>query len=173
MSEQEKMNNEEPIFMEPEEYLEYLEKQRKDKSDAQSTPIAQISMYQLNKSLVQSLKKMNNMAINEALAKVHDWYIRHMNEHPSSSYFALLNHEQHYFTIFTKDSHASFQESPLIAAKNFIASLKDILVNYYGDNDIRAIDVEPGDGAVEIWGMFDGEPSVAYLFPYDEGVVLY
>ena len=38
--------------------------------------------------------------------------------------------------------------------------------------DIRAIDVDT-NGAVEIWGMWDGEPSVAYLFPYDEGVVYY
>ena len=45
-------------------------------------------------------------------------------------------------------------------------------MNYYGDKDLRAIDVQD-DGAVEIWAMWDGEPTVAYLFPYSQGVVYY
>lgn len=161
MSEQEVMN-EEPIFMEQAEYMEYLKNQVKDTPIENQTPIAQISMYQMNKDLVKGLKKMNNMAINNALEKVAEWFEAHDDLH-----YVLLNHEKHYYTMFERDFGK--QEA---STKSFIAEVKDVLTKYYGDNDIRAIDVDT-NGAVEIWGMWDGEPSVAYLFPYDEGVVYY
>lgn len=156
----------EPIFMEEDEYLEYLkQKSPNNKEGGKSTPVAQISLYQINKDLVRGLKKMNNMEINKALEKVLDWY----DKYNTNMYFALLNHEQHYFTIFHEHYNIDAQNT----RENFIAALKDILMNYYGDNDIRAIDVIQGDSAVEIWGMWNGEPSVGYLFPYDQGVVYY
>lgn len=170
MSEQEKMN-EEPIFMEQAEYMEYLKNQVKDTPIENKTPIAQISMYQMNKDLVKSLKRMNNMAVNNALEKVREWYLKYIYEHQTAAYFALLNHEKHYYTIFTRDRKKKVSNTNE-EADNFIAEVKDILTHYYGDNDIRAIDVDE-NGAIEIWGMWEGEPSVAYLFPYDEGVVLY
>lgn len=148
----------EPIFMEQEEYLEYLKNQIKNNPELAATPVAQLSMYQMNKDLVKGLKKMNNMAVNHALEKVAEWF------NPQETHYALLNHEHHYFTIF--------EATEAMSAESFIAAVKDILTNYYGDNDIRAIDVQP-DGAVEIWGMWDGEPTVAYLFPYGQGVVFY
>ena len=148
----------EPIFMEQEEYLEYLRNQVKSNPELAATPVAQLNMYQMNKDLVKGLKKMNNMAVNQALEKVAAWY------DPNETHYALLNHEKHYFTIF-EATEATTKDS-------FIAAVKDILTNYYGDHDLRAIDVQP-DGAVEIWAMWDGEPTVAYLFPYGQGVVFY
>ena len=148
----------EPIFMEQEEYLEYLKNQVHNNPELASTPVAQLNMYQMNKDLVRGLKKMNNMAINKALEKVQEWFDVNI------SHYALLNHEHHYFTVF--------EATEAVDSKSFIAAVKDILTNYYGDNDIRAIDVQP-DGAVEIWAMWDGEPTVAYLFPYEQGVVYY
>jgi len=145
----------EPIFMEQDEYMEYLKNQIKTNPEVAATPIAQMNLYQMNKDLVRGITKMNNMAINEALEKVaKEWF------DPNVTHYALLNHEHHYFTIFQKDS-----------GKTFIKELKNILVNYYGDHDIRAIDII--GNAVEIWAMWDGEPTVAYLFPYSEGVVYY
>lgn len=161
----------EPVFMEADEYLEYLNNQVKNTPESEKHPIAQISMYQMNKDLIKTLKHMNNMAINAALEKVREWYINYVYSHPSSKFFALLNHEKHYFTIFTRDQKKRVKPVPS-EADDFIVAVKDILTNYYGDNDIRSIDVDE-NGAIEIWGMWDGEPSVAYLFPYDEGVVLY
>lgn len=169
MSEQEVKN--EPIFMEEAEYLDYLKQQIKDKPEIAQQPVAQLSMYQMNKTLVAGLKKMNNMAINTALENVRDWYLKYVYSHPAAMFFVLLNHEQHYYTMFTRD-HKKKVKSTSDEADNFIAAVKDILTNYYGDNDIRAIDVDE-NGAIEIWGMWDKEPSVAYLFPYDQGVVLY
>ena len=148
----------EPIFMEQEEYLEYLRNQIKGNPELASTPVAQLNMYQMNKDLVKGLKKMNNMAVNQALEKVAAWY------DPNETHYALLNHEKHYFTIF--------EATEAMNKDSFIAAVKDILTKYYGDNDLRAIDVQP-DGAVEIWAMWDGEPTVAYLFPYGQGVVFY
>lgn len=167
MSEQE--NN--AVFMEEAEYMEYLKQQIKDNPEEAQKPVAQLSMYQMNKDLIQGLKKMTNMEVNNALDKIYDWYLDCINRNPRATYWALLNHEKHYFTIFTRDRKKR-ATSTRDEAKSFIAELKDILTNYYGDNDLRAIDVD-SNGAVEIWGMFDKEPSVAYLFPYDEGVVLY
>ena len=147
-----------PVFMEQDEYLEYLRNQIKGNPELASTPVAQLNMYQMNKDLVKGLKHMNNMAINKALEKVAAWF------KPEVSHYALLNHEHHYFTIF--------EASEAMTTESFIAAVKDILMNYYGDNDIRAIDVQE-DGAVEIWAMWDHEPTVAYLFPYSQGVVYY
>ena len=60
---------------------------------------------------------------------------------------------------------------------SFVKEVKDVLTNHYGDNDIRSIDLDIIDnepsGSVEIWAMWDGEPTVAYLFPYEQGVVYY
>lgn len=112
----------------------------------------------MNKDLVKGLKKMNNMAVNRALERVAKWF------NPEETHYALLNHEHHYFTVF--------ESTETTNVESFIAAVKDILTNYYGDNDLRAIDVQL-DGAVEIWGMWDGEPTVAYLFPYGQGVVYY
>lgn len=170
MSEIEK-NEKEPIFMEQDEYIEYLQNQIKKNKSENQHPVAQISMYQMNKDLIQNLKKMTNMEVNNALDKVYDWYLDCIDRNPRATYWALLNHEKHYFTIFTRDRKKRVI-STREEAKSFVAELKDILTNYYGDNDLRAIDVD-SNGAVEIWGMFDKEPSVAYLFPYDEGVVYY
>lgn len=170
MSEIEK-NEKEPIFMEQDEYIEYLQNQIKKNKSENQHPVAQISMYQMNKDLICNLKKMTNMEINNALEKVKEWFWR---QEVSCKHFALLNHEKHYFTIFEAGSN---WDKPVTTKykkvdDSFIHEIKDILINYYGDNDIRAIDVDE-NGAIEIWGMWDGEPTVAYLFPYEQGVVYY
>ena len=154
-------DNNEPIFMEQEEYMEYLRNQVKANPEQAQQPVAQISMYQMNKDLIRNLKKMNNMEINKALERVADWF------NPAETHYALLNHERHYFTIF-EVSETDIKGN----AQSFIHEVKDILMHYYGDNDIRAIDLDT-NGAVEIWAMWDGEPTVAYLFPYSQGVVYY
>lgn len=152
----------EAVYMEQEEYLEYLRNQVKNTNpELASTPVAQLNMYQMNKDLVKGLKKMNNMDVNRALEKVAEWF------NPKETHYALLNHEHHYFTIFEVG-----EESMPDSVKSFIHELKDILMNYYADHDLRAIDVDT-NGAVEIWAMWDGEPTVAYLFPYSQGVVYY
>lgn len=148
------MADEQKVVMEQAEYMEYLRNQAK----GDATPVAQLTMYDMNKDLVKGLKKMSNMEINKALNKVAEWF------NPHETHYALLNHEKHYFTIF--------EATEAMTSASFIAALKDILMNYYGDCDIRAIDVQ-ADGAVEIWGMWDGEATVAYLFPYGQGVVFY
>jgi len=173
MSEQEKMNDE-AIFMEPDEYLEYLKNQVKDMPEEDKTPVAQVSMYQMNKDLVRGLKKMTNMEINKALEAVGDWMVQ-ITQQTETRHFALLNHEKHYYTIFAeRPTYRPIRTSP---EESFIHELKDVLTNYYGDHDIRSIEVEMIDGkpsgAVEIWAMWDGEPTVAYLFPYEQGVVYY
>lgn len=166
MSEQEQIKK-----MEPAEYMEYIRQQVKDTPEEEKKPVAQLTMYDMNKDLIKGLKKMTNMEINHALEKVEEWF---WQQEATCNHYALLNHDKHYFTIFAVDPKWKL---PITAANrklgtSFIAQVKDIITNYYGDNDIRAIDVDT-NGAIEIWGMWDGEPTVAYLFPYEEGVVYY
>lgn len=161
--------NENGLYMEQEEYLAYLAQKQKNKPADAETPVAQTTMYQLNKDLIRKLKRMNNMEINAALKSVYTWYCDNVSNN-TVKHFALLNHEHHYFTIFEQKDEKS-------KGLDFIKELKDVLMNYYGDNDLRSIDVEMIDGkpsgAVEIWAMWDGEPTVAYLFPYEQGVVYF
>lgn len=153
------MMDKDAIVMEEKEYMEYIQNSCKNSSET-PMPIAQMSLYDLNKDLVkQTLKRMNNTKIDNALQKVKDWF------DPNHKFYAFLNHEQHYFTIFNRKDYTQD------AAESFITQLKDILTNHYGDNDIRSITVD--FDAVEIWAMWEGEPTVGYVFAYDEGVVDY
>ena len=152
MSEEKKIE-EQPILMEPDEYMEYLQNQVHETLPEDKHPIAQISMYQMNKDLIRSLKKMTNMEINNALEKVKEWFWK---QDVDCKHFALLNHERHYFTIFEAGSD---WVSPCVTSRkkiddSFLHEVKDIIMNYYGDNDIRAIDID-SNGAVEIWGMWE------------------
>ena len=152
----------EPIFMEQEEYNEYLKKQAEFKQ-SENTTVGSMTLYDLNKTAVRSLKKMNNMDVNRALEKVKDWYNGLSNK---PKYFMFLNKEHNYYTLFVQTKENSNVD-------NFIHEFKDLLMNWYADKDIRAIDYDNASGAIETWAMWDGEPTVAYLFPYDEGVVEY
>ena len=105
MSEQENKG----ILMEEAEYIEYLEQQKKRNAEAMKEPVAQISMYQMNKDLVKNLKKMSNMDINKALEKVEEWF-----EDQTDLHYALLNHEQHYFTIFERDFNKQYSVKSFI-----------------------------------------------------------
>ena len=145
------------IVMEQEEYEAY--------KDAQQHP--QLSLYELNKQAVKKLPKMDKSTIKARLKKqVSDWY--HSYATPPK-YIMLLCAEQNYYTVFHDVNNRGYTA--------FALELLDILTNWYGDNDIRAIETHMIDdkpvGSIEIWGMWKGSPSVAYLFPYDEGVVEY
>lgn len=169
------IEEQEPIFMEPDEYAEYLKNQVKNLPEEQrEEPIAQVTMYQMNKDLINGLKSMTNMEVNNALDKIADWFEGHTKD-KYMLHFALLNHEKHYFTIFA--CNALKRPVRMTPWQSFRAELKDVLTNHYGDHDLRSIEVEMIDGkpsgAVEIWAMWDGEPTVAYLFPYEQGVVYY
>ncbi len=166
---------EKPIFMEQDEYMEYIQNQAKSIPEEEKTPVARVSMFQMNKDLVRGLKTMTNMEINIALEKIQDWADDIHHKDREMRHYALLNHEKHYFTIFAYNS--TKRPVRLSPAQNLIREVKDVLTNHYGDCDIRSIEVETIDGkpsgAVEIWAMWNGEPTVAYLFPYEQGVVYY
>ena len=171
---EETIAEENAIVMEPNEYMEYIQNQAKEMPEEEKTPVAQVSMFQMNKDLVRGLKKMTNMEINQALEKINDWYTLQAKG-GEVKHFALLNHEKHYFTIFAANPIA--RSVRMSENNSFVKEVKDVLTNHYGDNDIRSIDLDIIDnepsGSVEIWAMWDGEPTVAYLFPYEQGVVYY
>lgn len=154
----------EPIFMEQNEYEEYLKQQEEQKKSS----IGSTTLYDLNKAAVRSLKKMNNMEINRALEKVKDWYKTLIDKDGvPPQYFMFLEREHNYYTLFADT------KNHLNSLDNLIREFKDLIMNWYADKDVRAIDYDNSSGAIEVWAMWDGEPTVAYLFPYDEGVIEY
>lgn len=158
----------EPIFMEQDEYNAYLEKQEELKQQNQESTVGSTTLYELNKSAIRSLKKMTNMEINNALEKVKDWYHSLIDEDGvPPQYFMFLEREHNYYTLFVDT------KTNLNCDDAFIRELKDLLMNWYADKDVRAIDVDQASSAIEIWAMWDNEPTVAYLFPYDKGVIEY
>lgn len=158
----------EPIFMEQEDYEAYLKKQKELKQEQKNSSIGSTTLYDLNKAAIRSLKPMTNMEINNALEKVRDWYHSLAdNDGVPPQYFMFLEREHNYYTLFV-DTKLHLESD-----KTLIQELKDLLMNWYADRDVRAIDIDAASNAVEIWAMWDGEPTVAYLFPYDKGVIEY
>lgn len=159
----------EPIYMEQEAYEAYLQRQEELKQESnKDSSIGSTTLYDLNKAAVRSLKKMTNMEINNALEKVRDWYHTLIDDDGvPPQYFMFLEREHNYYTLFV-DTKMHLEPD-----KTLIKELKDLLMNWYADKDVRAIDVDEASGAIEIWAMWDGEPTVAYLFPYDKGVIEY
>lgn len=158
----------EPIFMEQEEYDAYLKQQEELKQEQKDSSIGSTTLYDLNKAAIRSLKTMTNMEINNALEKVRDWYHSLIDDDGvPPQYFMFLEREHNYYTLFV-DTKLHLESDKML-----IQELKDLLMNWYADKDVRAIDIDKASGAVEIWAMWDGEPTVAYLFPYDKGVIEY
>ena len=57
--------------------------------------------------------------------------------------------------------------------KNYEENMEDVVIEcleYFGD--IKSVDYDEDSNAVELWFSYEEEPHVAYLFGYDEGVVL-
>ena len=82
-----------------------------------------------------------------------------INENPANVYM-LLCHDLRYYTIFLRN-------------KNYEESMEDVVIEcleYFGD--IKSVDYDEDSNAVELWFSYEEEPHVAYLFGYDEGVVL-
>lgn len=119
-------------------------------------PSVGMPSYEIMKSLVDALDKMNNKEIQEKKELIIDW-----KKQFKDRFFMLLGKEISYYTIFEQ---STVYEVPNLAEGviECLENLGDIL--YIEENDDRT--------AIEIWIRRNNqEPTILYLFPYGHGVV--
>lgn len=111
------------------------------------------TIYDINKNIMNNMKKLSNPALMNKLKKVEQYFKE------NKMYFMLLCHERRDFTLFRLTKDDSHAEAASI--------LKECLQNR---GDVLEIEITK-DGAVEIWIKDDGEAFCYYLFPYDEAII--
>lgn len=128
-----------------------------------------ISLYELNKSIISQLPVFDENAWNGSEKIFNDWLEKQLEKQPKPKYFMLYGRDINYFTVFRKVSGtADF--------KTFFMGLKEILNNI---GDVYIIDPVEDDSAIEIWIRYiDEEQNIdemtcLYLFNYDEGVLTF
>jgi hypothetical protein len=110
----------------------------------------ELSLYDLNKQIIAQLSEFNDYI--SASKSIDQLYEIHENQ-----FFMLYGQEISYFTLFEIIDDTKF-------AEEVFSCLKDIGV-------IKAIDLTENKEAVEIWIMYNNEPTCLYLFPYDRGII--
>ena len=113
------------------------------------------NLYQLNKMLVANLTNYGVEDIKSAKK-----LIRNFIDENSAKVYMLLCHDLRYYTIFLKN-------------KSYEENMEDVVIEcleYFGD--IKSIEYDEDSNVIELWFTYEEEPFVAYLFGYDEGVIL-
>lgn len=166
------------IYMEQEEYQEYLAQNEPVEVWQMSTPealaeeieaealeevmgkednLAEVSLYELNQQLIAQMPEYNEKKWTDAKLIVADWYNKHKD-----NYYMLLCHECNYYTLFD------------MTRKNAIGAdlayeLQDT-IRYVGA--VHDISVDTND-MIAVWAKWRDTDNVHcfYLFPYGQGVV--
>lgn len=113
------------------------------------------SLYDINKMLIAGMPNYTPENIIDSKKLIRKF----IDENPANVYM-LLCHDLRYYTIFFKNhKYEEFMEDVVIECLEFFG-------------DIKSIDYNEESHAVELWFTYEDEPHVAYLFGYDEGVVL-
>ena len=116
----------------------------------------QLNLYDLNKQLISQLPPLDEVRIQETIKALNDWR--------KANLYMLYGKEISYFTLISHD------ESGKADFDTFGDSVVTVL-NEFAES-IFAVDIL-NDSAVEIWVNYNGEPTVLYLFNYEDGMVTY
>ena len=117
--------------------------------------IALGSLYDLNKQVILNLPDLIPEEIMKGLDLIND-FVKETN----ATYYMLLNHDVHYYTVFLRNG----QDDPLPQA------LLDCLEVFGGP--YKCIDYTVEGDAIEIWLDTELHGSLMFLlFPYDGGIV--
>lgn len=108
-----------------------------------------ISLYDLNKQIIEQLPVMNTEGFPDIL--------REFLEIEGNSFYMLYGKEISYFTLFLTHSVED--------ANNFAEEIKGCISN------IRSFDYIQENHGIEIWGEVENILTCFYLFPYDAGVI--
>lgn len=116
-----------------------------------------MSLYELNRSIVTQQGPMDDDTLNDILREVTNFLWSTENE-----FFMLYGKEINYFTIFRKGW--KYEDS-------FSTAFKDTLSNV---GTIYSISLTEQKDAYEIWVKTqDDLVTCMYLFPYDSGIVTF
>ena len=111
----------------------------------------EIGLYDMNKQIIAQLPDLTDWdRVTEVLTNFDiDW---------NNDYYMLYGKEISYFTVFKIKEHICFAREAIDIIKNIGSAVK-------------VIDLTEVADAIEVWVMYDNEPTCLYLFPYDMGIV--
>lgn len=112
----------------------------------------QMGLYDINKQIIAQLPDLVDW---DRVSEV----LRDFDINWNNNYYMLYGKEISYFTVFKIKEHCAFAHEVIDVIKNVGSSVK-------------AIDLTETEDAIEVWIMYNNEPTCLYLFPYDMGLVL-
>ncbi len=110
----------------------------------------ELSLYDMNKQIIAQLPDLTDWDRVEIL--LNEFYQVHHN-----TYYMMYGKEISYFTVFK-----------VCKPHLFGSVVMDCIPNV---GTVKAIDLTEAKDAIEIWTIYNDEPTCLYLFPYDMGIV--
>jgi hypothetical protein len=110
----------------------------------------EMDLYDMNKQIIAQLPDLTDWDRVEQL--FNDFHTSWRNK-----YYMMYGKEISYFTVFK-----------IVEPHLFGSVVMDCIPNV---GIVKAIDLTETEDAVEIWVMYEDEPTCLYLFPYDMGIV--
>jgi hypothetical protein len=110
----------------------------------------EMDLYDMNKQIISQLSDLTDWS------HVEDVLI-HFEGEWRNQYYMMYGKEISYFTVFHIKERTAF-------ANDVIDCIKNV-------GTVKAVDMTEIADAVEIWVMYNNEPTCLYLFPYDMGIV--
>ena len=143
------------IFMEQDEYQEYLKNKNQKKDE--SKPVAQMTLYQFNQNIMSSQPALSGDGVRKGQLEFFDW-ISKQQDNPK--FYMLLCSELNYYTVFHINDTATKED--------FWNEFYDIAKEL---GTLKAMEID--SGCFSIWADWpqDNISHLFYLFPYDRGVV--
>lgn len=110
----------------------------------------EIGLYDMNKQIIAQLPDLTDWDHVENILKNFDidW---------NNDYYMMYGKEISYFTVFKIKEHIAFAREVIDVVKNV--------------GTVKAMDLTAAADAIEIWVIYNDEPTCLYLFPYDMGIV--
>lgn len=115
-----------------------------------------MKMYDFNKIGYASLPSLTKEEEQKAVNLIHK-YIKKKNE----TYYMMLNHDIHYFTLFNWNS------------SSFMALAEEVLSVAKSLGSVKSVEVSENGEMVEIWilNIMTNECYMYGFFAYDQGVI--
>lgn len=110
----------------------------------------EMDLYDMNKQIITQLPDLTDWDRVEQL--FNDFHTSWRNK-----YYMMYGKEISYFTVFK-----------IVEPHLFGSVVMDCIPNV---GIVKAIDLTETEDAVEIWVIYNDEPTCLYLFPYDMGIV--
>lgn len=143
------------IFMEQDEYQEYLK--NKDQKKDESKPVAQMTLYQFNQNIMSSQPALSGDGVRKGQLEFFDW-ISKQPDNPK--FYMLLCSELNYYTVFHINDTATKED--------FWNEFYDIAKEL---GTLKAMEIDSGCFSIWVDWPQDNISHLFYLFPYDRGVV--